>query len=136
MLIEGNVAFSNVTKHDEYMGQSTGRYSVTVTMDDSYADKLSSEGVKIKTYVPKDEEGNPQEPLLQRKFASKFGIGVVDADNNPYEGEIPRGSKVRVQFELGNEHPVHGVSVYAKRVRILELAEETISGGDEEDKDF
>ena len=35
--IEGVVAFSNVTQHDVYNGQSTGKYSVTITMDDEAA---------------------------------------------------------------------------------------------------
>lgn len=137
MIVEGNIAFSNVTEHDTFQGQSTGRYSVTVTLDDAMADKLQSQGVKIKTYVPKDEEGNPLDPMLQRKFASKYGIKVVDSDDEPWGREIPRGSKVRIKYALGNEHPVHGVSTYVNAVRILELAEDTMGeGGDEEDKDF
>ena len=131
MLMEGTIAFSNVTEPDVYMNQSTGKYSVTVTMTPSVADTLQKKGIKVKTYTP--EEG---EPLLQRRFSSKFGVSVIDADDNPVTGEIPRGSLVRVKYELGIEHPVHGVSTYVKAVRVLEFADAVPGGNDPEDEGF
>ena len=119
--IEGAVAFSNVTEHDVYNGQSTGKYSMTITMDESDADALSKQGVKIKEY---DNEG---EILKQRKFSSKFNLRVIDAEGQPYGREVPRNSKVRLLFKLGQEHPVHGVSTYLNAVRVLEEAEELVS---------
>jgi hypothetical protein len=125
MVIEGNVAFSSVTKHDSYMGQSTGKYTITVTLPTEGAEKLSSAGVKVKEY-----EGTPQ-----RKFSSGFAVKVVDAENSPFDQEIPRGSLVRIKYKLGNEHPVHGVSTYLEAVRVLEVAD--FDGQqDEEDKNF
>jgi hypothetical protein len=119
--IEGAVAFSNVTEHDVYNGQSTGKYSMTITMDESDADALSKQGVKIKEY---DNEG---EILKQRKFSSKFDLRVIDAEGQPYRREVPRNSKVRLLFKLGQEHPVHGVSTYLNAIRVLEEAEELVS---------
>ena len=66
-VIEGTVNFSNVTQHDVYNGQSTGAYSITITMSEDDASALSSNGVKIKDY-----EGNKQ-----RKFKSKYDIAPV-----------------------------------------------------------
>lgn len=112
-VVEGKVAFSNVTKHDEYMGQSTGKFTMTITMDPDKAEPLESAGVKIKEY-----EGN-----AQRKFSSGYNVRVVDADNQPFSGEVPRGSLVRIKYKLGNEHPVHGVATYLEAVRVLEVAD-------------
>jgi hypothetical protein len=111
-VIEGTVNFSNVTKFDEYMGQSTGKYTLTVTLSEETASELQAKGVKIKRY-----EDQPQ-----RKFSSKFEVPVVDVDDQPYTKEIPYGSKVRLIYKLGPEHPVHGVSTYMERIRVVEEA--------------
>lgn len=121
MIAEGNVAFESLKQHDEYMGQSTGKYTLTLTLDDVSASKLEAEGVKIKDY-----EGKPQ-----RKFSSKFTVPIVDIEGMPFDGQVTRGSKVRVQWNAGKPHPVHGTPPYMERVRVLELAEST--GGADED---
>lgn len=112
-VIEGTVNFSNVTQHDVYNGQSTGAYSLTITMSEDDAATLSAQGVKIKDY-----EGNKQ-----RKFKSRYDIVRVDADGNRFEGEIPYNSKVRLKYKYGPAHPVHGTPVYLEAVKVLELAE-------------
>jgi len=112
-VIEGTVNFSNVTQHDVYNGQSTGAYSLTITMSEDDAATLSAQGVKIKDY-----EGNKQ-----RKFKSRYDIVRVDADGNRFEGEIPYNSKVRLKYKSGPAHPVHGTPVYLEAVKVLELAE-------------
>jgi hypothetical protein len=61
-VITGKVAFANLTEHEVFNGQSTGKYSVVVTLDDEAADKLAAEGVKLKTYKNQS----------QRKFATKY----------------------------------------------------------------
>lgn len=120
MLITGNVAFSSLTKYDEFNGQSTGAYTLTIQMDDSEAEALEAVGIRLKEY-----EGIPQ-----RKFKSKFGIKVVDTEDRAFTGEIPRGSKVRLSFQVGPEHPVHGPSTYLKAVRVLEVAEDSSADED------
>lgn len=112
-VIEGIVNFSNVTKHDVFNGQDTGAYSMTITMSEDDATTLSAQGVKIKDY-----QGNKQ-----RKFKSKYDIKLFDAEGNPYNGEVPYNSKVRLKFKLGNAHPVHGVATYLEAVKVLEEAE-------------
>ena len=86
--IEGIVNFSNVTQHDIFNGQSTGAYSMTITVSESDASSLASRGVKIKDY-----QGNKQ-----RKFKSKFDVKRFDAEGNRYNGEVPYNSKVRLRF--------------------------------------
>ena len=112
-VIEGTVNFSNVTQHDVYNGQSTGAFSLTITMSEEDASTLSAGGVKIKEY-----EGSKQ-----RKFKSKYDIVRVDADGNRFEGEIPYNSKVRLKFKSGPAHPVHGTPTYLEAVKVLELPE-------------
>jgi len=112
-VIEGVVNFSNVTKHDVFNGQDTGAFSMTITMSEDDATTLAAQGVKIKDY-----QGNKQ-----RKFKSKYDIKLFDAEGNPYNGEVPYNSKVRLKFKLGNAHPVHGVTTYLEAVKVLEEAE-------------
>jgi hypothetical protein len=113
--IEGIVNFSNLTQHDVFNGQDTGAFSMTITMSEDDASTLTAQGVKIKDYQGKK----------QRKFKSKYAIKRFDAEGNPYNGEVPYNSKVRLKFELGQPHPVHGVSTYLKAVKVLEEAEMT-----------
>ena len=111
--IEGIVNFSNLTQHDVFNGQDTGAFSMTITMSEDDASTLAAQGVKIKDY-----QGNKQ-----RKFKSKYDIKLFDAEGNPYNGEVPYNSKVRLKFKLGNAHPVHGVATYLEAVKVLEEAE-------------
>ena len=120
-VIEGVVNFSNLTQHDVFNGQDTGQYSMTITMSEDDAASLSAQGVKIKDY-----DGNKQ-----RKFKSRYEIKRFDAEGNPYTGEVPYNSKVRLKFKLGPAHPVHGVSTYLEAVKVLEEAE--VMAGDAAD---
>ena len=49
-IVEGVVNFSNVTQHDVFNGQSTGAYSMTITLSEDDANQLATAGVKIKDY--------------------------------------------------------------------------------------
>lgn len=121
--IEGIVAFSHVTEHEEYNGKTTEKYSLTVTLDDEVADELASNGVKIKQYQPEDKV------FKQRKFTTRFDLRVIDADDKPYSGEIPRNSRVRLLYNLGNQGGEHGVPVYMNAIRVLEEAPQEVAEG-------
>jgi len=113
-VIEGLAQFINVRETEVYQGKDTGRYTVTLTLDDAQANELSSKGVQLRSY------GEGDAAIMQRKFASIFEIKVIDAEGEKYEGDIPRGSKVRISYKYGDEHPVYGVPVYMDAVRVLE----------------
>jgi hypothetical protein len=113
MIAEGTVAFESLKEHDVFNGQSTGKFTLTLTLDEKSATNLESEGVKIKDY-----EGKPQ-----RKFSTQYTVPVFDLEGKPFMGQVTRGSKVRVQWKKGNPHPVHGTPPYLEKVRVLELAE-------------
>jgi hypothetical protein len=111
--VEGVVNFSHLTEHDVFNGQDTGDYTMTITLSEDDAAVLAANGVKIKDY-----QGNKQ-----RKFKSRYEIKRFDADGNPYDGEVPYNSRVRLKYKLGRPHPVHGVPTYLEAVKVLEEAE-------------
>jgi len=111
-VITGKVAFVNLSEHEVYGGQSTGKYSVVLTLDDDNAGKMEAQGVKLRTY----------EGTKQRKFASKFDVPVYELNGDEFMGQVTRGSEVRIQYSLGQEHPVHGITPYLDKVRVVELA--------------
>jgi len=123
-VVTGKVAFSNLTEHESYMGQSTGKYSLVITLDAENAAQLSDAGIRLKDY----------NDTQQRKFSSKFVVPVVDMDDQPHSGEIPRGSVVRILYKNGDDHPQWGVTPYLNRVRLVELAE--FAGEDETPEEF
>ena len=117
-VVNGTVAFANLDAHEVYNGQSTGKYSIVLTLDDADAEKLESEGVKIKMYKNQS----------QRKFATKFDeFPVIDNDGEPVsKSSVRYGDKVRIKYDLGNPHPVHGTTVYLKAVRVVEKGEVSV----------
>ena len=117
----GEVAFENLRQHEIYNGQDTGKYTVTVTVDDEEAKKLADAGVKLRTY----------EGQQQRKFSSKFPINIVDVNDEPFDGSVGRGSKIKVAWKEGMSRPVHGTATYLNAVRVIEA-----KAGMELDEDF
>ena len=114
IITSGVVAFCNLDEHEVYQGQSTGRYSVVINMEPAESAKLEDMGVKLREYEGK----------AQRKFASKFKVDILDMDNNPVQGEVPYGSKVRLLWVPSKDaHPQHGVGTYLNKVRVVEFAE-------------
>jgi hypothetical protein len=118
--IEGTIAFAELEATEIYNGQDTGKYSVVLSLDDSDANGLADMGVKLREY----------EGVKQRKFSSKFDVPLFDSEGAEFNGRVTRGSKVRVQYKLGNAHPVHGTSTYLNKIKVLELAEPSDGGGD------
>ena len=45
-----NYSFESLKEHDVFNGQSTGKFTLTLTLDEKSATNLESEGVKIKDY--------------------------------------------------------------------------------------
>ena len=116
-VIQGSAAFINLVEHEQYQGKSTEKYSLTVTLDDKSIEQLEAQGVKMREYAP--DGGTPQK---QRKFSSKFNVPLYEANGDEFMGQVTRGSLVRVQYSLGDEHPVHGITPYLDKVKVLELA--------------
>ena len=113
-VLTGKAAFVNLTETEQYQGQDTGRYTLTVTLDDDAAQMLSQQGVKLRDY----------EGTAQRKFSSKYPVKVIDAEDNPFIGPVTRGSTIRLSYKTGPAHPVHGTPTYLNAVRVIELADD------------
>ena len=111
VVVEGTTNFSHLTKFEEYKGKSTERYALTITLDDDTAEKLESKGVNVREYDGKK----------QRKFTSQYEVRVVDGTGQPFEGEIPYNSSVKVAFKYGNAGE-HGVPTYLNAVQVVEAA--------------
>lgn len=112
-VLQGTVAFANLDEHEVFNGQSTGKYSLVLTLDDPEAEVLSKNGVKLREY----------EGLKQRKFSTKYPVDIIDTDDEPFRGRLTRGSKVKILYAEGKPHPVHGTPTYLNKVRVLEVAE-------------
>jgi len=119
-VIEGTVAFENLNEHEVFQGQSTGKFSMVISLYDADAGDLEAKGVKLREY----------EGTKQRKFSTKYEVPVLDASGQPFVGRVTRGSKVRLLWAEGQPHPVHGTSTYLNKVKVLEVAE---AGEDGED---
>lgn len=111
VVVEGTTNFSHLTEFEEYKGKSTERYALTITLDDDTAEKLESKGVRVREYDGKK----------QRKFTSQYEVRVVDGTGQPFEGEVPYNSKVKVAFKYGNAGE-HGVPTYLNAVQVVEAA--------------
>lgn len=110
-VIEGTVAFSNLKAHEVYDGKSTGKYSLTLTLDQDTAKKLSDQGVKLR-----DFEGTPQ-----RKFTTNREIDIYNPDMSSWAGdEIPRKSKVKIQVRVGDAYKDFGNSAYVNAIQVIE----------------
>jgi hypothetical protein len=118
-VVEGTIAFENLDTHEIYQCQSTGKYSVVISLDDTTADQLAGMGVKLREY----------EGTKQRKFSTKYDVPVMDAEGQSFTGRIGRGSKVRLLWDEGQPHPVHGTATYLKKIKVLEVAEQ--EGGED-----
>jgi|TARA_R110001592_G_scaffold183497_1_gene427215 hypothetical protein len=113
-ITEGTVAFSNLKETEYYNGKDTGKFSIVITMEEDAKDQLENAGIKVKEY--KDQP--------QRKFVTKYdNFDVVDVDGESTSKHIPYGSRVRILWQGGNPHPVHGVAPYFKKIKVLELSE-------------
>lgn len=114
-VVNGTVAFANLDSHEVYNGQSTGKYSLVLTLEPTEAEKLQAEGVKVKEY-----KNQPQ-----RKFATQYeDFPVIDNDGEPVsKSSVRYGDKVRIKYQLGKPHPVHGCAPYLQAVRVVERGE-------------
>lgn len=113
----GTVAFESLHKTDVYNGKDTGKYNVVITLDDDSALDLENKGVKLKDY----------EGTAQRKFATGFKVDILDSNGDRYDGMVTRGSKIRVLYSTGKPNPMYGVPTYLEKVKVLELAEPSMS---------
>ena len=111
--VTGEVAFSHLTEFEKFQGESTEKYSLTIVLDDEAASKLEGQGVKLRVHDGKK----------QRAFKTKYDFQYVDTDKKPQEGELGRGSKVKVAYKLGQPYGEYGVTTFLQGVQVVERVE-------------
>ena len=111
--VEGLVAFSHLTEFEKFQGEPTDKYSLTITLEDEAASKLESQGVKLKVHDGKK----------QRAFKTKYDFQYVDMNKKPEQGELGRGSKVKVAYKLGQPYGEYGVTTFLQGVQVIERVE-------------
>ena len=70
-VVSGKAAFAHLDSTEVYNGQDTGRYTLTVTLDDENAQILSEQGVKLKELYMKIQK-NGQDLVLKHKVLWMF----------------------------------------------------------------
>lgn len=97
----GTVLFSNIVNQPVFQGQSTGKYEVTITLDEEQTADAESNGLSINRG---EYQGTEQ---VKAKLKTKFPLNAktcVDRFKQPFIDEngklkeIPRGSKVAVFY--------------------------------------
>jgi hypothetical protein len=122
MIIEAETIFkTHLTVHEEYQGQSTGKFALQLALTPDQKEKLESDGVKVKEY-----DGQPL-----RKFASRYEVKMFDKEGAEISRELPAGSKVRLEY-ITKSHPTAGEVPYVQRLMVLELGEDRVSESDKE----
>lgn len=121
----GTVLFSNIVTQPVFNGQSTGKYELTVTLDQEQASDAETNGLEIKR---KDYNGQEQ---VTAKLKTKFPLSTktcVDRFKKPYVDdmndikEIPRGSKVAVFYTTKPYEMMgkKGVANYLLAVQVID----------------
>mgnify|MGYP003639763146 FL=1 len=59
---------------------------------------------------------------MKVNFKSQSSPPLYELNNDEFIGDVTVGSKVRIQYTLGKEHPIHGFAPWFNKIRILELA--------------
>ena len=113
-IAEGTVAFQSLREHDSLAGTVYGQVHLDLRLARGRCGSvLQSNGVKLKDY----------EGTAQRKFVSQYNVPILNEDGSEFEGDVTRGSHVRIVYSFGKPHPVHGTSTYLDRVKVLKLAD-------------
>lgn len=134
MRLDGvHILFSNINKVDDL----SGKYQVTVTMDEATAADAEAAGIPVKT---KEYDGATQ---FQAVFKSKFRPEVIAADGQTKVemngGELGRGSKINIQYserdwnaagKSGTARDLNKIQVVEMRSNASEFDDVTAVGGD------
>lgn len=135
----GTVLFSNIVTMPMFQGASTGKYELTITLDETQAADAETNGLSI---TRSEYQGTEQ---VKAKLKSKFLMSsktCVDRLKAPYVDalgnlkEIPRGSRVAVFYTTKPYEMMGrtGVSNYLNAIQVIE-ENGTIDFDDYEDED-
>lgn len=123
----GTVLFSNITKPPVFNGASTGKFELSIILDDMQRADSEEAGLQVSV---KEYNGSEQ---CSAKFKTKFSLNttnVVDNKKKPYvdnDGnikEIPRSSEV-VVFYTQRPYTMAGKSGITNDLKAIMVLKET-----------
>ena len=133
MITKGIAKYVYLDSTEKFNGEDTGKYTLTVALDDKEAKAPEKEGVKVRT-IQTEDGGSYQ----ARKFSTKYPLSfdmVKTSDGEAIGHDFGAESKVEILWKKGNEHPQHGFATYLTAVKVSERTE-GYKSADEETNEF
>ena len=133
MITKGIAKYVYLDSTEKFNGEDTGKYTLTVAVDDKEAKALEKVGVKVRTI--KTEDGGS---YRARKFSTKYQLAfdMVKTDEGEAIGhDFGAESSVQVLWKAGQEHPQHGVATYLTAIKVSNRTE-GYKSADEETNEF
>ena len=121
MITKGIAKYVYLDSTEKFNGEDTGKYTLTVALDDKEAKALEKEGVKVRTI--QTEDGGS---YRARKFSTKYPLNfeMIKTDEGEAIGhDFGAESSVEVLWKAGNEHPQHGVATYLTAIKVSNRTE-------------
>lgn len=128
MVTTGVAKYVYLDSTEKFNGEDTGKYTLTVAIDDKEAKALEKAGVKVRTIKTDDGE------YKARKFSTKYPLPfdmIKTAEGEAIGHDFGSGSEVQVLWKAGNEHPMHGVATYLTAIKVTKRTEGYKSKDDE-----
>jgi hypothetical protein len=140
MITKGIAKYVYLDSTEKFNGEDTGKYTLTVSVDDNEAKALEKAGVKVRTIKSYDADGNEDGGTYRaRKFSTKYPLSfemVKTSDGEAIGHDFGAESEVEVLWKAGNEHPQHGVATYLTAVKVSKRTEGYKSSDDETNEFF
>ena len=121
MITTGIAKYVYLDSTEKFNGEDTGKYTLTVAIDDKEAKELEKAGVKVRTI--NTEEGTSYKA---RKFSTKYPLNfdMIKTDDGEAIGhDFGAESEVEVLWKAGNKHPQHGVATYLTAIKVSNRTE-------------
>lgn len=128
MVTTGVAKYVYLDSTEKFNGEDTGKYTLTISVDDKEAKALEKAGVKVRTITTDDGE------YKARKFSTKYPLPfemIKTVDGEAIGHDFGAESEVQVLWKAGQEHPMHGVATYLTAVKVLTRTEGYKSQDDE-----
>ena len=133
MITTGTAKYVYLDSTEKFNGEDTGKYTLTVAIDDKEATALEKAGVKVRT-ISTEDGGS----YKARRFSTKYPLScamVKTSDGEAIGHDFGAESEVQVLWKAGNEHPQHGVATYLTAVKVMKRTE-GYKSADEETNEF
>lgn len=135
MITKGVAKYVYLDSTEKFNGEDTGKYTLTVGLDTTEAQKLEQAGVKVRTFTDKDTG----KEYKGRKFSTQYKLddNMIQTVSGAIVGtDFGAGSEVEVLWKAGNKHPTHGVATYLTAIKVADEHEPGFKGANEEISEF